>query len=53
MAKESGKLTAVLRNPDDAKPNATSAMNIDDILPRKARDAKGVAVQYIVGGSRS
>jgi len=52
VAKNSGKLTAVLRNPEDARPNATAAMNIDDVLPKKPADAKRVAVQvqYIVGG---
>jgi pilus assembly protein CpaB len=50
VAKDSGKLTAVLRNPDDARPNPTTAMNIDDVLPKKASAAKHVAVQYIVGG---
>ena len=49
VAKNSGKLTAVLRNPDDAKANGTAAMSIDDVLP-KQQGAKRVAVQYIVGG---
>jgi pilus assembly protein CpaB len=49
VAKSSGKLTAVLRNPDDARRNATSAMNINDLMPKKAGDAKRAAVQYIVG----
>jgi pilus assembly protein CpaB len=50
VAKSSGKLTAVLRNPEDAQPNPTAAMNIDDVLPKKPADAKRIAVQYIVGG---
>jgi pilus assembly protein CpaB len=50
VAKNSGKLTAVLRNPDDARPNATHAMNIDDVIPKKPKAASQVAVQYIVGG---
>jgi pilus assembly protein CpaB len=51
VAKDSGKLTAVLRSPDDTKPNTTTAMNIDDVLPKKPRDAKHPGpVQYIVGG---
>jgi pilus assembly protein CpaB len=53
VAKNSGKLTAVLRNPDDAQPGATAAMNIDDVLPKKPDGAKHVAVQYIIGGGRS
>jgi pilus assembly protein CpaB len=49
VAKNSGKLTAVLRNPDDAQANVSAQMNIDDLLPKHAV-AKHVAVQYIVGG---
>lgn len=50
VAKSSGKLTAVLRNPDDSQAGATSAMNIDDVLPKKAGAARHHAVQYIIGG---
>ena len=50
VAKNSGRLTAVLRNPDDARPNSTPAMNIDDVLPKKPKAANQLAVQYIVGG---
>ena len=50
VAKNSGRLTAVLRNPDDARPNSTPAMNIDDVLPKKPKAAHQLAVQYIVGG---
>ncbi len=50
VAKSSGKLTAVLRNPEDARPNATSAMNIDDVLPKKPDAGKQSTVQYIIGG---
>lgn len=50
VAKSSGRLTAVLRNPDDAGPNTTASMNIDDVLPKKAVSRKHLAVQYIVGG---
>jgi pilus assembly protein CpaB len=50
VAKNSGKLTAVLRNPDDDRPNTTAALNIDDMLPRKPRAKNHVAVQYIIGG---
>lgn len=48
VAKTSGKLTAVLRNPEDERANSTAALNIDDLMPKKAR--KGLTVQYIVGG---
>jgi pilus assembly protein CpaB len=47
VAKNSGKLTAVLRNPDDTRPNSTPALSIDELLPKGPRHA---AVQYIVGG---
>ena len=50
VAKNSGKLTAVLRNPDDVRANSTPAMSIDDVLPKKPKAASQIAVQYIVGG---
>ena len=50
VAKNSGKLTAVLRNPDDARPNFIRAMSIDDVVPKKPKAANQLAVQYIVGG---
>src|SRR5882762_3525377 len=50
VAKNSGRLTAVLRNPDDEKANPTRAMNIDDVVPKKPKSAKSeLAVQYIIG----
>jgi pilus assembly protein CpaB len=50
IAKNSGKLAAVLRNPDDNRPNSTVAMGIDELLPKtKARNSH--VVQYIIGGS--
>ncbi len=50
VAKNSGRLTAVLRNPDDAQPNAIKVMSIDDVVPKKPKAADQFAVQYIVGG---
>jgi pilus assembly protein CpaB len=51
VAKNSGKLTAVLRNPDDAAANATAAMSIDDVVPKNTvAGPKRIAVQYIIGG---
>jgi len=53
VAKNSGRLTAVLRNPDDTQPSGIRAMSIDDVLPKKTPAPKGPAVgpvQYIVGG---
>ena len=49
VAKNSGRLTAVVRNPDDAA-NSTRAMSIDDVVPKKPKAANQLAVQYIVGG---
>jgi pilus assembly protein CpaB len=49
VAKNSGKLTAVLRNPDDNKENAIAAMNIDDLMPKKPKGTRSPEVQYIVG----
>jgi len=48
VAKNSGKLNAVLRNPEDANANLLKAMNIDDVLPKKPA-LKSLAVQYIIG----
>jgi pilus assembly protein CpaB len=50
VAKNSGKLTAVLRNPDDVQANGAAAMSIDDVLPKQPQSEKSIAVQYIVGG---
>lgn len=50
VAKNSGRLTAVLRNPDDSHANSTRAMNIDDVVPKKPKGTGQLAVQYIVGG---
>jgi len=51
VAKNSGKLTAVLRNPEDAQSNVTPAMTIDDVMPKKKKSAAGhqLQVQYIIG----
>lgn len=53
VAKNSGKLTAVLRNPDDNRPISTAPISIDDMLPKKAKETHHAAVQYIIGGGRS
>jgi len=50
VAKNSGKLTAVLRNPDDSRPNITPALSIDQLMPKIPGR---LAVQYIVGGGHS
>ncbi len=49
VGKHSGKLTAVLRNPEDTRPNSTVAMGIDQLLP-KPKGKIHHPVQYIVGG---
>jgi pilus assembly protein CpaB len=51
VAKTSGRLTAILRNPDDKQPNATVAMNIDQVLPKTKDQKAHRAVQYIIGGA--
>jgi pilus assembly protein CpaB len=50
VAKNAGKLTAVLRNPDDSHPNVTPALSIDQLIPKNPGH---LAVQYIVGGGHS
>jgi pilus assembly protein CpaB len=50
VAKNSGKLTAVLRSPDDNQATPIDAMNIDDVVPKKPSEAHHLAVQYIIGG---
>jgi pilus assembly protein CpaB len=51
IAKSSGRLTAVLRNPEDTRPNSTVAMGIDELLPKTKAQKAHRAVQYIVGGA--
>jgi pilus assembly protein CpaB len=50
VAKNAGKLTAVLRNPDDSRPNVTPALSIDQLIPKSLGR---LAVQYIIGGGHS
>lgn len=52
VAKNSGRLTAVLRNPDDTQPSGIRAMSIDDVIPKKPQSKTPTTgpVQYIVGG---
>jgi len=56
VAKGAGKLTAVLRSPEDAQANATPTMTIDDLLPKKTvvkrrkPASHELLVQYIIGG---
>ena len=53
IAKASGRMTAVLRNPDDKQPNSTMAMGIDEVLPKTKAQKGPRAVQYIIGGGGS
>ena len=48
VAKESGKLTAVLRNPEDDAPNGTRTLSADALVAGTARSVP--VVEYIVGG---
>lgn len=51
VAKSAGKLTAVLRNPDDAVPSHLAAMTVGDLVGQRAPGAaaRRAGVQYIVG----
>ncbi|MCX8003921.1 MAG: Flp pilus assembly protein CpaB [Burkholderiaceae bacterium] len=51
VAKSSGKLTAVLRHPDDAAPNHLTGMTIHELMAPRTANGGGTrrAVQYIVG----
>jgi pilus assembly protein CpaB len=51
VAKSSGRLTAVLRNPEDVAPTPIPALTIDDVLPKqRGGAAQRATVQYIIGG---
>lgn len=49
VAKSSGRLTAVLRHPDDDKPNTTSHLTAANLMG-KDTSGDGNLVEYIVGG---
>lgn len=53
VAKQSGRLTALLRHPEDKDDNRTAALSADALLHGIAngRGAAGQAVEFIVGGS--
>jgi pilus assembly protein CpaB len=57
LAKSGGRLTAVLRNPDDRDRNATAPLSVASLLGQQTSDsidqAEGRLVQYIIGGSGS
>jgi pilus assembly protein CpaB len=52
VAKSSGRLTAVLRNPEDVAPTPIPALTIEDVLPKQRGGgvAQHTTVQYIIGG---
>jgi pilus assembly protein CpaB len=51
VAKGSGRLTAVLRNPEDVAPTPIQAQTIDDVLPKQRGSVvQRSTVQYIIGG---
>jgi pilus assembly protein CpaB len=54
VAKQSGRLTALLRHPDDQAPNPTRAMTADALFGAKRADGGAMGerlqVEYIVGG---
>jgi pilus assembly protein CpaB len=52
VAKESGRLTAVLRHPEDEAANTTRALTAANLSGRgTARETNGPSVEYIVGGN--
>ena len=52
VAKESGRLTAVLRHPEDESANTTRALTAANLSGRgTARETSGPSVEYIVGGN--
>ena len=59
LAQKIGKLTAVLRNPDDSNPLSNVPMTTSKLLnqPKKAvrkvvrKKAKASGIQYIIGGA--
>lgn len=51
VAKSSGRLTAVLRHPDDEDPNGTKPLTAAQIASLGGRGPTGPLVEYIVGGS--
>jgi pilus assembly protein CpaB len=52
LAKTAGRLTAVLRNPDDRVGNATGMLGVASLLggARQAAFAQGRTVEFIIGG---
>lgn len=51
VAKGSGRLTAVLRHPEDEDPNGTRPLTAAQIAALTGRGPSGPLVEYIVGGS--
>jgi pilus assembly protein CpaB len=50
VAKASGKLTAVLRNPDDRERNKTLPLTINDVVAGKGSVGHGRTIDYLIGG---
>jgi pilus assembly protein CpaB len=50
VAKSSGKLTAVLRNPDDRLANRARPLTIADVVGGSNGTGQGRAIEFIVGG---
>jgi pilus assembly protein CpaB len=50
VAKSSGRLTAVLRNPDDRARNTTQPLTINDVVAGNGQGGVGRTVEYLVGG---
>jgi pilus assembly protein CpaB len=51
VAKQSGKLTALLRHPDDKAANATASLSPGSLFTGSARGGSGaVSTEYLIGG---
>lgn len=50
VARAAGRLTALLRHPDDADPNRTAVMSAASLMGQHTAQAAGRSVEFIVGG---
>ena len=51
LAQDSGKLQAVLRNPDDDKPSSDEKINVATLLNHATSIKRSLGVEYIIGGA--
>lgn len=50
VARAAGRLTALLRNPDDTDPNRTPVMSAGSLIGQRPAQAGGRSVEFIIGG---